>query len=205
MTSTSDNTTWRVNEQTKDPTARRAGWSHDWQSRWSHEAGRKPLRAVPCSWQPTGEVRLRELVKQSMRMRPLRMTVGEVRSEEDLLLALNAGLPGLATIHANSAREALVKMCTLPLLAGENIGARRLVQEGLAFYLEDESIEIVEEGPDSPMVTLDLQPDTVELVKVTPAHLAMVEVQTRLVQVPTVSQPHVQLRTSAEELTAAYG
>jgi pilus assembly protein CpaF len=62
-------------------------------------------------------------------MRPSRMIVGEVRSEEclDLLLALNAGLPGLATIHANSAREALVKMCTLPLLAGENIGARFVV------------------------------------------------------------------------------
>jgi pilus assembly protein CpaF len=47
------------------------------------------------------------------------MIVGEVRSEEclDLLLALNAGLPGFAMIHANSARAALVKMCTLPLLA----------------------------------------------------------------------------------------
>jgi pilus assembly protein CpaF len=72
----------------------------------------------------TGEVRLRELVKQSLRMRPSRMIIGEVRSEEclDLLLALNAGLPGLATIHANSAREALVKMCTLPLLAGAKQG-----------------------------------------------------------------------------------
>jgi pilus assembly protein CpaF len=77
----------------------------------------------------TGEIRLRELVKQALRMRPSRMIIGEVRSEEclDLLLALNAGLPGLATIHANSAREALVKMCTLPLLAGENIGARFVV------------------------------------------------------------------------------
>ena len=45
----------------------------------------------------------------------------------DLLLALNAGLPGLATLHANSAREALVKLCTLPLLAGENISARFVV------------------------------------------------------------------------------
>ena len=57
------------------------------------------------------------------------MIVGEVRSEEclDLLLALNAGLPGMASLHANSAREALVKMCTLPLLAGENISARFVV------------------------------------------------------------------------------
>ncbi|HET8561912.1 MAG TPA: ATPase, T2SS/T4P/T4SS family, partial [Marmoricola sp.] len=55
--------------------------------------------------------------------------VGEVRAAEclDLLLALNSGLPGMATIHANSAREALVKLCTLPLLAGENISARFVV------------------------------------------------------------------------------
>src|SRR4051812_47916317 len=77
----------------------------------------------------TGEVALRELVKQSLRMRPSRIIVGEVRAEEclDLLLALNAGLPGMASLHANSAREALVKMCTLPLLAGENISARFVV------------------------------------------------------------------------------
>jgi pilus assembly protein CpaF len=77
----------------------------------------------------TGEITLRDLVKESLRMRPSRVIVGEVRAEEcmDLLLALNAGLPGMCTIHANSAREALVKMCTLPLLAGENISARFVV------------------------------------------------------------------------------
>jgi pilus assembly protein CpaF len=77
----------------------------------------------------TGEVRLRDLVKESLRMRPSRVIVGEVRAEEclDLLLALNAGLPGMASVHANSAREALVKLCTLPLLAGENISARFVV------------------------------------------------------------------------------
>ena len=68
-------------------------------------------------------------MKESLRMRPSRVIVGEVRAEEclDLLLALNAGLPGMCTIHANSAREALVKCCTLPLLAGENISARFVV------------------------------------------------------------------------------
>ena len=57
-------------------------------------------------------------------MRPSRILVGEVRQEEslDLLIALNSGLPGMCTIHANSAREAVTKMCTLPLLAGENVG-----------------------------------------------------------------------------------
>jgi pilus assembly protein CpaF len=72
----------------------------------------------------TGEVKLRRLVKEALRMRPSRIIVGEVRQEEclDLLIALNSGLPGMCTIHANSAREAVTKMCTLPLLAGENVG-----------------------------------------------------------------------------------
>ncbi len=72
----------------------------------------------------TGEVRLRRLVKEALRMRPSRLIVGEVRQEEclDLLIALNSGLPGMCTIHANSAREAVTKMCTVPLLAGDNVG-----------------------------------------------------------------------------------
>ena len=62
-------------------------------------------------------------------MRPQRIVVGEVRQQEclDLLIALNSGIPGMCTIHANSAREAITKMCTLPLLAGENIGSRFVV------------------------------------------------------------------------------
>ncbi|NHC45309.1 CpaF family protein [Motilibacter aurantiacus] len=72
----------------------------------------------------TGEIKLRRLVKEALRMRPSRIVVGEVRQEEslDLLIALNSGLPGMCTIHANSAREAVTKLCTLPLLAGENVG-----------------------------------------------------------------------------------
>jgi pilus assembly protein CpaF len=88
-----------------------------------------PMQTRQCGLEGTGEIALRDLVKESLRMRPSRIIVGEVRSEEclDLLLALNAGLPGMCTLHANSAREALVKMCTLPLLAGENISARFVV------------------------------------------------------------------------------
>ena len=72
-----------------------------------------------------GQVTVRELVRQSLRMRPQRLVVGEVREAEslDLLLALNSGQPGMATIHANSASEAILKLCTLPLLAGENVSA----------------------------------------------------------------------------------
>lgn len=71
-----------------------------------------------------GAIPLRRLVKEALRMRPSRIIVGEVRQEEalDLLIALNSGLPGMCSIHANSAREAVIKLCTLPLLAGENIG-----------------------------------------------------------------------------------
>jgi len=70
-----------------------------------------------------GEIRLRRLVKEALRMRPSRIVVGEVRQEEclDLLVALNSGVPGMCTVHANSAREAVTKLCTLPLLAGENV------------------------------------------------------------------------------------
>ena len=87
------------------------------------------LQTRQAGLEGTGEVRLRDLVKEALRMRPSRVVVGEVRAEEclDLLLALNSGLPGMCTLHANSAREALVKMCTLPLLAGENISARFVV------------------------------------------------------------------------------
>ena len=94
-----------------------------------------PLRDVAgmqCrqpSLEGTGEVPLRRLVKEALRMRPSRIIVGEVRQAEslDLLIALNSGLPGMCTVHANSAREAVMKMCTLPLLAGDNVSSRFVV------------------------------------------------------------------------------
>lgn len=81
--------------------------------------GRQP------SLEGTGEVTLRRLVKEALRMRPDRLVVGEVRDAEalDLVLALNTGVPGAATIHANSARDALSRLSALPLLAGRNIDA----------------------------------------------------------------------------------
>ncbi|MGL5860621.1 MAG: CpaF family protein, partial [Phycicoccus sp.] len=92
----------------------------------------RDVAALQCrqpSLEGTGEIPLRRLVKEALRMRPSRIVVGEVRQAEslDLLIALNSGLPGMCTIHANSAREAVIKMCTLPLLAGENVSARFVV------------------------------------------------------------------------------
>lgn len=72
-----------------------------------------------------GEIPLRRLVKEALRMRPDRLVVGEVREAEslDMLVALNSGLPGMCTVHANSAHDAVTKICTLPLLAGDNISS----------------------------------------------------------------------------------
>ena len=88
-----------------------------------HAADLVALQGRQPSLEGTGEVTLRRLVKEALRMRPDRLIVGEVRDAEalDLLLALNTGVPGAASIHANSAQEALAKLAALPLLAGRNI------------------------------------------------------------------------------------
>ena len=83
------------------------------------------MQTRDASLEGTGEIPLRRLVREALRMRPTRLVVGEVRQSEalDLLVAMNSGMPSAATLHANSAREAVTKLCTLPLLAGQNISA----------------------------------------------------------------------------------
>ena len=84
------------------------------------------MQARQPNLEGVGEITLRRLVREALRMRPTRLVVGEVRQAEalDLLIALNSGIAGLCTIHANSASEALAKLKLLPLLAGENIPAK---------------------------------------------------------------------------------
>lgn len=81
------------------------------------------MQTRPAGPEGAREITLRELVRQSLRMRPTRLVIGEVRGAEalDMLVALNSGIPGLCTIHANSAQAAIRKLLTLPLLAGDNI------------------------------------------------------------------------------------
>ena len=83
------------------------------------------MQARQPNLEGVGEITLRRLVREALRMRPTRLVIGEVRQAEalDLLIALNSGIAGLCTIHANSAYEALDKLELLPLLAGENIPA----------------------------------------------------------------------------------
>ncbi|NUS74255.1 MAG: CpaF family protein [Corynebacteriales bacterium] len=88
-----------------------------------------PMQTRQANLEGAGEIGLRRLVTEALRMRPSRIIIGEVRQAEclDMLIALNAGLPGMCSVHANSAREAITKMCTLPLLAGENISSAFVV------------------------------------------------------------------------------
>ena len=81
------------------------------------------MQTRDASLEGVGEIPLRRLIREALRMRPTRLVVGEVRQGEalDLLIAMNSGMPAMATLHANSAREAVTKLCTLPLLAGSNI------------------------------------------------------------------------------------
>ena len=83
-----------------------------------------------------GAITLRDLVRSSLRQRPDRIVVGEVRGPEalDLLLALNAGCSGMATVHANSCADAVEKLVGYCVLAGENVAipfVRRAVATAL--------------------------------------------------------------------------
>ena len=78
-----------------------------------------------------GEVTIRELVRNSLRMRPDRIVVGEVRGAEalDMLQAMNTGHDGsLTTVHANSPRDALSRIETMVLMAGFELPVRAIRQ-----------------------------------------------------------------------------
>lgn len=79
--------------------------------------------ARPPGLDGTGEIPLRQLVKVILAMRPDRIVVGEVRGAEafELTRAVNAGTAFAATVHANSAREALDALVNAALMAGENV------------------------------------------------------------------------------------
>ena len=79
------------------------------------------LEARPANLEGRGEVTIRQLVRNALRMRPDRIVVGEVRGAEalDMLQALNTGHDGsLTTVHANSPQDALRRVETLALMAG---------------------------------------------------------------------------------------
>jgi pilus assembly protein CpaF len=92
------------------------------------------LESRPANIEGSGEIRIRELVRNALRMRPDRIIVGEVRGAEtlDMLQAMNTGHEGsLTTIHANSPRDALARLETLVLTAGVEL-PHRAIREQIA-------------------------------------------------------------------------
>ena len=90
------------------------------------------LESRPPNIEGKGEVRIRELVRNALRMRPDRIIVGEVRGAEtlDMLQAMNTGHEGsLTTIHANSPRDALSRLETLVLTAGVDLPLRAIREQ----------------------------------------------------------------------------
>ncbi len=91
------------------------------------------LESRPPNIEGAGEVKIRDLVRNSLRMRPDRIVVGEVRGGEalDMLQAMNTGHDGsLSTLHANSPRDAMARLETLVLMAGMDLPLRAIREQG---------------------------------------------------------------------------
>src|SRR6476620_8861515 len=90
------------------------------------------LESRPPNTEGKGEVTIRELLRNSLRMRPDRIVVGEVRGGEslDMLQAMNTGHDGsLSTVHANSPRDAIARLETLVLMAGMDLPLRAIREQ----------------------------------------------------------------------------
>ena len=90
------------------------------------------LEARPPNTEGRGEVTIRDLVRNSLRMRPDRIIVGEVRSGEalDMLQAMNTGHEGsITTVHANSPRDAMSRIETMTLMAGFDLPIRAIREQ----------------------------------------------------------------------------
>ncbi|WP_401000862.1 CpaF family protein [Agromyces sp. GXQ0307] len=90
------------------------------------------LESRPPNIEGRGEITIRDLVRNSLRMRPDRIVVGEVRGAEslDMLQAMNTGHEGsISTLHANSPRDAISRMETLVLMAGMDLPLRAIREQ----------------------------------------------------------------------------
>ena len=90
------------------------------------------LEARPANVEGRGEFTIRDLVKNSLRMRPNRIIVGEVRAGEalDMLQAMNTGHDGsLTTVHANSPRDAVSRLATMVLMSGMELPLRAVLEQ----------------------------------------------------------------------------
>jgi pilus assembly protein CpaF len=107
------------------------------------------LESRPKNIEGEGEIAIRELVRNSLRMRPDRIVVGEVRGPEtlDMLQAMNTGHDGsLSTVHANTPRDALSRLETMVLMAGFDLPIRAIRQQVASALDLIVHIERVEDG-----------------------------------------------------------
>jgi pilus assembly protein CpaF len=107
------------------------------------------LEARPKNIEGEGEIPIRALVRNSLRMRPERIIVGEVRGPEslDMLQAMNTGHDGsLSTVHANSPRDALARIETMVLMAGFDLPVRAIRQQVSAAIDMIVHLERLEDG-----------------------------------------------------------
>jgi pilus assembly protein CpaF len=96
------------------------------------------LEARPANIEGVGEVKIRDLVRNALRMRPDRIVVGEARGAEalDMLQAMNTGHDGsLTTVHSNSPRDTLSRIETMTLMAGMDL-PMRAIREQMASALD---------------------------------------------------------------------
>ncbi len=97
-----------------------------------HQAHVVRLESRPPNIEGKGEVRIRDLVRNALRMRPDRIVVGEVRGAEalDMLQAMNTGHEGsLSTVHANTPRDAISRLETMVLMAGVELPVRAIREQ----------------------------------------------------------------------------
>jgi pilus assembly protein CpaF len=107
------------------------------------------LEARPKNLDGEGEVPIRQLLRNSLRMRPDRIIVGEVRGAEalDMLQAMNTGHDGsLSTIHANTARDALSRVETMVLMAGIDLPVRAIREQVASALDAVVQLERLEDG-----------------------------------------------------------
>jgi pilus assembly protein CpaF len=103
-----------------------------------HQEHVLPMEARPPNIEGKGEVKIRDLVRNSLRMRPDRIVVGEVRGGEalDMLQAMNTGHDGsITTVHSNSPRDTLSRIETMTLMAGMDLPVR-VIREQMASALD---------------------------------------------------------------------
>ena len=97
-----------------------------------HQSHVLRMESRPPNLEGAGQVTIRDLVRNSLRMRPDRIIVGEVRGSEalDMLQAMNTGHDGsLSTVHANSPRDAMARLETMVLMAGYDLPIRAIRQQ----------------------------------------------------------------------------